>query len=107
MYPGAGTKQTSELMYPLVELWLSSDRTQRSICEEYQIKAHTFNYWRSKYQKEKRKKEKPASGFIPLEVNNEAEHSRSYFLEIEYKDGTVVRFTQPVDFRALRNLLPI
>ena len=75
MYPGAGPKQTSELMFPLVELWLSSDRTQRSICEEYQIKAHTFNYWRNKYQKEKGKKEKAASGFIPLEVDNQAKQS--------------------------------
>ena len=32
-------------MYGLVELWQHTDRTQRSICEEHDIKPHVFSYW--------------------------------------------------------------
>ena len=100
-------KRNGEFMYSLVELWLGTDRTQRSICEEHQIKAHTFNYWRSKYEKEKENREKTGSGFVPIQVNNELKHDRGYYAQIEYKDGTSLRFGQPVDIQVLKELLAI
>lgn len=106
-YSLSNQKQTCEQMYPLIELWLHTDRSQRSICEEYQIKPHTFSYWRSKYQKEKDREPKAPSAFIPIEVNEEGPQAGSYYLEIEYKDGTILRFGRPVDYQVLKNLLPI
>lgn len=100
-------KGNSEYMYSLVELWLHTDRTQRSICEEHQIKPHTFNYWRSKYGKEKGKSEKAESGFVSLQVNNELGQDQGYYVQIAYKDGTCLRFGQTVDIEVLKSLLPL
>ena len=114
-YPVSGSHRTSEFMYPLVELWLDSDRSQRSICEEHEIKPHVFSYWRNKYEKETRRANKlqsdeakdQSSKFISLEVAAEPESLQSYFLEIRYKDGTLLRFGQPIDLQALQSLLPV
>ena len=113
-YAVSGTHQRSEFMYPLIELWLESDRSQRSICEEHDIKPHVFSYWRSKYDRENGLANKLVSGdekdrsskFISLEVASSAESLAPYFLEIKYKDGTCIRFGQPVDLQALKSLLP-
>ena len=95
-------------MYPLIELWMHSDRTQQSICEEYSIKPHTFNYWRSKYHKENEaskisKEDTP--GFVPIKVGEQTQDSAPYFVEIHYKDGTILRIGQPIDLQVLKNML--
>ena len=102
-------------MYGLVELWQHTDRTQRSICEEHGIKPHVFSYWRSKYEKEKGgasktqrgTKQSSGSNFISLELRGEADSPQGCFAEIRYKDGTVLRLSQPVDMDSLKNLLPV
>ena len=68
-------------MYPLIELWMTSDQTQQWICEEYNIKPHTFNYWRSKYRKENEEpiiSKKDASGFVPIKVGGERQSPCAY-----------------------------
>ena len=108
-YPLNGQKLTAELMYPLIELWLSCDRTQQSICQEYDIKPHTFNYWRHKYRREKEElsQEQETSSFLPIEVNQQGDRQGVYFAQIQYKDGTVLRFYQPIDLHSLKTLLPL
>ncbi len=96
-------------MYPLIELWLSSDRTQRSICEDYQIKPHTFSYWRNKYEKEvaDNSEEDTANSLVPVEVKGDESKESGYYAEITYKDGTIVRFDQAVGPGLLQQLLPV
>ncbi len=106
-YIRSGTRHASERMYPLIELWLHSDRSQRSICEEYDIKPHTFSYWRSKYEKEKSGKAEAKSerSFIPIQVDERNDIKGDYYAEIEYKDGTLLRFGQCVDVATLQKLI--
>ncbi len=83
-----GERLSAEMMYPLIELWLSSDSTQRSICEEYEIKPHTFSYWRNKYEKEvaDNLEEHTANSFVPIEVKGDEPKENGYYAEITYKD---------------------
>ncbi len=96
-------------MYPLIELWLTSDRTQGSICEEYDIKPHTFSYWRSKYEKEMSGKAEAKSekSFIPIQVDERNDIKGDYYAEIEYKDGTLLRFGRKVETQVLQKLIAV
>ena len=102
-----GDRLSAEMMYPLIELWLTSERTQGSICEEYDIKPPTFSYWRSKYEKEMSAKTegKPKKSFIPIQLDESNEIKGDYYAEIEYKNGTLLRFGQVVEVQVLRQLI--
>ena len=108
-YPLNGQRLTSDFMYPLIELWMHSGRTQQSICEEYNIKPHTFNYWRSKYRKENEASkisEEDTPYFVPIKVDAQTQDCLSYFAEIHYTDGTILRIGQPIDIQILKEILP-
>ena len=102
-----GDRLSAEMMYPLIELWLTSDRTQGSICEEYEIKPHTFSYWRSKYKKEMSAKTEAKSEkrFIPIQMDEHNDINGDYYAEIEYKNGTRLRFGQAVEVQVLQQLI--
>ena len=55
---------TSEIMYPLVEDYLSGGLSQEQYCDNQPVTVSTFGYWVRKYKQENQ--ESASAGFIAL-----------------------------------------
>ena len=89
-------KRTSEQMYPVVEAYLASDRTQEAFSNEEGISVAMLNYWLKKYRNEHG--EAPAS-FIEIKPTAEG------CLEIVYPNGIRLCFDRLVPAAYLHEIL--
>lgn len=89
-------------MLDLIEAYENSGQTQKSFCDENDLKMPVFQYWLRKYRKSD-STNKPAS-FIPIEVDPPRESPGAFACVIEYPDGTILRLAMMPDTRTLAQL---
>ena len=100
------TKQkvrTSAEMFPLIRSWEASELSQKEFCARHELKPHIFWYWLRRYR-EKEQSGRSPQNFIPIKM--ESSEEKSSFAEIIYPDGTRLLFSEAVDLKGLRHLLP-
>ena len=78
-------------MFPLVELYLAGDATQKQFCAEHALSLPVLNYWVAKYRRTKQAESE--AGFVEL-LSDPALTERP-FMEVAYPRGLRVRFFAP------------
>lgn len=76
-------------MFPLVEEYLSSDKTQVDFCGSHGIKVHNFQYWLSRYKREQTEGQNENHKFIPVRIN-EDQKTDKHHLRISYPSGLTI-----------------
>jgi len=92
------SKQTNHEMYPLVELYLASEQTQKAFCAEHGLPVTKLNYWLAKYRKQN------SSGAF-LEITPQRTPAEQPLLEVVYPHGVRLRLFAPLAPAALERLL--
>ncbi len=82
-------RKTKSEMYPLVEEYLSSDKSLTKFCESRKIKTYVMNYWLQKYNK---KEATTSSIFEPIQIKEE---SSLQSIVIRYPNGTELTIPFP------------
>lgn len=79
-----------------------SGQSQVDFCEAEGINMGVFQYWWRRYRDEQGQEEGPNQpSFLPIQVTDEGE----FAVEINYPDGTQLRFAQAAPAAYLRQLL--
>ena len=97
-------------MYPLVKKWQQSGQSQKAFSKAHGLKAHTFQYWVKKYEKENSSKplSKDTSQFVPLLVSNQSgDVGTSAQIKLSYPNGVCLEFPSQVSLNYLRNLIAL
>lgn len=79
-------------MYPILDKYHRGDQNRTQICTEFNIAPHTFNYWLTKYRKDRHRLE---SNFIDVAVVHEKdveveEMNAGRAIRVHYPDGTLI-----------------
>lgn len=90
-----------QLMFSLIEVWKTSEKTQVEFCKEKDIAYHKFHYWYRKYNRQS--SQLPQPSFTRINVSPQSVSSG--FIELIYPDGRKLVFNQQVDASFLRSLL--
>ena len=88
-------------MFEVIAAWQQSGISQKQYCEEQGIRYHVFHYWFRKYREQNQPS--PCSGFIPLEVLEQA--SSFTGIELIIPNGYRILFNQPVSAAFLKQLI--
>ena len=96
-------KTLQQLMFSLIEVWKSSDKSQIEFCREKDIAYHKFHYWFRKYTRQNLAST-PQSSFTRIKVSTQQVVS-SGSIELVYPDGRKLIFNQQVEADFLRRLL--
>lgn len=96
--------QLQEQMFSVIMSWQQSGLSQKSFCEQHNIRYHVFHYWYKCY----RDLRSPAKdeGFIPLKIRPSisVNDSRPH-VELLLSDGSRLLFHQPVSSDYLKALI--
>jgi transposase-like protein len=92
----ARKKRTSEEMFPVVEAYLESGKTQKAFCLAENIPLAVFAYWLSKYRRSR------DTSFVEIAPPRGEE---SALLEVLYPSGVRLRFFGWVDASYVGSLL--
>jgi hypothetical protein len=95
-------------MYPLVEKWHQSGKSQLSFSKEQGIKPYTFRYWVKKYEKEKQEDRFINSGeeFVPIQLEAPVKKGGAP-IEISYDNGVVLSLRGEVSFEYIKSLIKL
>lgn len=97
-------------MYPLVKKWQQSGQSQKAFSKAHGLKAHTFQYWVKKYEKEHSSKPLPkdTSEFVPLLVSNQAgDVGTSTQIKLSYPNGVRLELPNQISLNYLRGLIQL
>lgn len=94
-------RRTAVQMFPLVEQYEQGSWSKRAFCENKKVKEATFTYWLSKY----RNRLEQGSGFVAIESVNQG--NAGYGMEVELRNGMVLRFSVLVPMDYLEALLSV
>ncbi len=99
------TGQTlQQLMFSLVEVWKSSEKSQQDFCREKEMEYNKFQYWLRKYRGARvQGDEKGQPSFVRVKVRETEKVTGS--VELVYPDGRKLIFHQAVEASYLRSLL--
>ena len=92
-----------ELMFSNIREWQQSGLTQKTWCEEHQIKYHIFHYWYKRYRSSDPSPATP-NQFIALQIQPAAVASAAY-MELLLADGKRLLFHQLVSSDYLKALI--
>lgn len=96
--------QVREQMFSMITRWQQSGLTQKSYCEQHNIRYHVFHYWYKCF----RDLQSPAiePGFIPLTIQpSRAINSSGAHIELLLPDGKCLLFHQPVSSDYLKAII--
>ena len=97
-------------MYPLVKKWQQIGQSKLAFSKAHGLKAHTFQYWVKKYEKEQCSKpsSKDRSEFVPLLVSNQVgDVDTSIQIKLSYPNGVCLELPNQVSLNYLRNLIAL
>jgi hypothetical protein len=95
----ARTQRTAREMYPVIETYLKSGRTQKDFCAEHELSKPVFAYWLARYRRQDGRSDAPAF----FEVSLPAAHEP--VAEIDFPGGVRIRLFTPVGPEYLAALL--
>ena len=101
--------QRAEEMFSLVKKYLASDLKQKEFCRRESIAHSTFQWWLHEYRyKDKRisSEKKITKNFIALPPVSSTVLCQPS-CSIEYPNGVVIRFSSPIDFQIISQLVQI
>jgi len=96
--------QVREQMFSMISLWQQSGITQKSFCEQHNIRYHVFHYWYKCF----RDLQSPTKdeGFIPLKIQpSNPVNTSCAQVELLFGDGKRLLFHQPVTSDYLKALI--
>ena len=94
---------TQQLMFSLIEIWQSSNKSQQEFCKEKDIEYHKFTYWFRKYKSVHSPTGTDTKFFKQIKLKEQSPSSTQ--VELVFPDGRKLIFHQPVDASFLRTLL--
>lgn len=97
-------------MYPLVKKWQQSGQSQKAFSKANGLRAHTFQYWVKKYEKEHSSKSLPkdTSEFVPLLISNQAgDGGTNNQIKLSYPNGVCLELPRQVSLNYLRGLIQL
>ena len=94
--------QVREQMFSIISSWQQSGLSQKSFCEQHNIRYHVFHYWYKCYRD--LQSSTKDEGFIPLKIQPSVNDSCAY-VELLLADGKRLLFHSPVSSDYLKALI--
>ena len=98
-------------MYPLVKKWQQSGQSQKAFSKAQGLKAHTFQYWVKKYEKEHSSKplSKDTRQFVPILVSNQSGDvvGTNTQIKLSYPNGVWIELPSQVSLNYLKTLIAL
>lgn len=94
-----------QLMFSLIEIWISSGQSQKAFCQEKNLAYSKFHYWRKKYV-EYQSRPSSEEPFMAVTIKESGvEPLRTGSMELVFPDGRRLIFNQAVEAGFLKTLL--
>lgn len=85
-----GKQRKQSEMFPIVESFLQGQLSLHEFCHSQNIKAHTFQYWLTKYKnKDKGQSRIKKDQFVPLTIK-ESQTIETRSIKISYPSGMII-----------------
>ena len=101
----ATDQTTQQLMFSLIEVWKSGNKTQQEFCKEKVLDFNKFQYWLRKYKAVHSPSAVSDSKFTFKQIRLKEQPVSLPGLELVFPDGRKLIFHQPVEASFLRSLL--
>jgi transposase-like protein len=95
----ATRENNREMMFAKIRDWQASGATQKSFCEQHDLKHNAFYYWYKQFRKSESSSE---DGFIPVTFS---QTSATVFASVVFSSGSSVQLHQVVSPQYLKELL--
>ena len=96
-------KNTQEQMFDMIASWKQSNLSQKTYCEQNQIRYHVFHYWYKRYRNGQAGSSK--ASFIPLYVKPSLSDTSCSNIEVILADGKRILFHQGVSSDFLKAVI--
>jgi hypothetical protein len=92
--------EVREQMFSIITSWKQSGLSQKSFCEQHNIRYHVFHYWYKCYRNSQVAAKD--EGFIPLKIQPSGNDA---YVEMLFSDGKRLLFHHPVSSDYLKALI--
>lgn len=94
-------EEVTRQMFSHIDQWKNSNQSQKSYCDDHNIRYHVFHYYFKRYRERQAEKKDPAS-FVKLSINQSSSVAHA---ELILPDGKRLVFHQPVASDFLKALI--
>ena len=96
-------KNTQDKMFALIRSWKQSGLSQKSYCEQNQIRYYVFHYWYKRYRDEQSNSSEGA--FIPVNVKTSFSDITCANIEVVFADGKRILFHEAISSDFLKAVI--